>query len=39
MLRKKLRSAKKENELLHPPAVELPEDNLDIDIVFDLEQD
>lgn len=35
MLRKKLRSAKKENELLYPPAVEFPEDNVDIDIILD----
>ena len=38
MLRKKLRSARKVNELLHPPAVELPEeDDLELEIVLEPE--
>jgi len=38
MLRKKLRSARKENELIHPPAVELPEEeDLELEIVLEPE--
>ena len=39
MLRKKTRSARKENELLNPPAVELPEEEgLELEILLDPEQ-
>jgi len=38
MLRKKLRSARKENELIYPPAVELPEEeDLELEIVLEPE--
>ena len=40
MLRKKTRSARKENELLNPPAVELPEEEgLNLEILLDPEQE